>query len=291
MEGKKCASCVPGTFGLTLENPEGCTKCFCFGRTSQCHQGNYVWIQLSSSDTRRNLIITRGNTRLEVSQGILIVPNDNGDSVIGVERLFTTPLYWSLPDVFLGDKVLSYNGFLRFSTSSNGDTPNSILTDPLVQIQSHDGIIVMEHFSQKLSISGRYEVRLHENFWLEKGTRLPVTREIFMVALQNIQRILIRATDLNGATEATLKGVTLDLATPSVKLDTRPQALGVEMCQCSKKYSGSSCQNPGRGFYRWYKEDFKSSTYLIDLVGDSKRCQCNGRASECHPETGHCTGK
>ena len=143
VEGKKCASCVPGTFGLTLENPEGCTKCFCFGRTSQCHQGNYVWIQLSSSDTRRNLIITRGNTRLEVSQGILIVPNDNGDSVIGVERLFTTPLYWSLPDVFLGDKVLSYNGFLRFSTSSNGDTPNSILTDPLVQIQSHDGIIGM----------------------------------------------------------------------------------------------------------------------------------------------------
>ena len=81
---------------------------------------------------------------MEVSQGILIVPNDNGDSVIGVERLFTTPLYWSLPDVFLGDKVLSYNGFLRFSTSSNGDTPNSILTDPLVQIQSHDGIIGMK---------------------------------------------------------------------------------------------------------------------------------------------------
>ena len=51
VEGKKCASCVPGTFGLTLENPEGCTKCFCFGRTSQCHQGNYVWIQLSSSGT------------------------------------------------------------------------------------------------------------------------------------------------------------------------------------------------------------------------------------------------
>ena len=98
----------------------------------------------------------------------------------------------------------------------------------------------MEHFSQKLSISGRYEVRLHENFWLEKGTRLPVTREIFMVALQNIQRILIRATDLNGATEAKLKGVTLDLATPSVKLDTRPLALGIEMCQCSKKYRYSS---------------------------------------------------
>ena len=136
--------------------------------------------------THRKLTITRGNTRLEVSHGLLIIPGDNGDIVIGVERVFTTPLYWSLPEVFLGDKVLSYNGFLRFSTSSNGDTPSSLLSNPLVQIQSHERIIV-EHFPLKISSSGRYEGRFHEKFWVEKGTRLPVTRELLMIALQNVE--------------------------------------------------------------------------------------------------------
>ena len=290
VEGKKCASCVPGTFGLTYDNPEGCTRCFCFGRTTQCYQANLVWNQLSSAETKRRLTITRGNTRLDVSHGLLVVPGDRGNSAIGVERLFTTPLYWNMPKPFLGDKVTSYNGYLRFSTSSNGDTPNAFSTDPLVQIQSHQGLVIIEHFPNRLSSSGRYEVRLHEDHWVEKGTRLPVTRELLMVALQNINKVLIRATDLNGATEAQLNGVTLDQAVTPIDHDDRAIALGVENCQCPPKYNGTSCQNPGTKYYRWFKEDYKTSTNMIDLVGDSKRCQCNGRASECHPETGHCQG-
>ena len=55
---------------------------------------------------------------MEVSQGLLLIPHHQGDVVIGVERLFTTPLYWSMPAAFLGEKVTSYNGYFRFSTSS-----------------------------------------------------------------------------------------------------------------------------------------------------------------------------
>ena len=44
-------------------------------------------------------------------------------------------------------------------------------------------------------------------------------------------------------------------------------------------------QNPGQGFYRWYK---KVMVTTIDLVGVSRKCSCNGRAEECHPETGRC---
>ena len=72
---------------------------------------------MTNLDTHRLLSVTRGNTNLQVSQGLLLVPGDKGDEVIGVKRLFTTPLYWSLPRVFLGDKVTSYNGeyFLKNS--------------------------------------------------------------------------------------------------------------------------------------------------------------------------------
>lgn len=36
--GDRCEECLEGTFGLTAENPSGCTACFCFGRVSKCTQ-------------------------------------------------------------------------------------------------------------------------------------------------------------------------------------------------------------------------------------------------------------
>ena len=51
---------------------------------------------------------------LDTSHGLLIIPGREGDVKIGVESLFSTPLYWSAPDIFLGDKILAYNGYLRY---------------------------------------------------------------------------------------------------------------------------------------------------------------------------------
>lgn len=62
----------------------------------------------------RQLAISRGMTQLNVSNDLLVIPDSPDDIKIGVESLFTTPLYWSLPDMFLGDKVLAYNGYLRY---------------------------------------------------------------------------------------------------------------------------------------------------------------------------------
>ena len=69
---------------------------------------------------RRELRISRGDSQLAVENGYIVVPGDTHDAVIGVTKLFDVPIYWRLPEMFLGDKVLSYNGFLRFSLQSNG---------------------------------------------------------------------------------------------------------------------------------------------------------------------------
>ena len=208
----------------------------------------------------------------------------------GVERLFTTPLYWSIPASLLGDKVTSYNGYFRFSTSSNGKVPTSSTLHPLMQIQAADQEIILEHYPSKLSSSGRYEVHLEESQWVEHGSRLPVTRSLLMVALQRLEKVMIRATDFTGATIANLHGVTLDVAIPRKSGDSRPAAIGIEQCQCPLQYNGTSCQDPGRGFYRWYSEFMTTTTTYLHLAGDVKPCQCNGRAQNCHPETGHCVG-
>lgn len=65
-------------------------------------------------------------------------------------------------------------------------------------------------------------------------------------------------------------------------------ATGVEICQCPPEYNGTSCQDPSVGFYRWYKNTTATSTIVIDLVGQAKRCQCNNRSEVCDRETGYC---
>jgi len=36
VQGMACEACVEGTYNLQASNPEGCTKCFCFGKTTRC---------------------------------------------------------------------------------------------------------------------------------------------------------------------------------------------------------------------------------------------------------------
>ena len=78
--------------------------------------------------------------------------------------MFTTPLYWSLPKIFRGDRITSYNGYLRFTTTSNAENPFPAEVDisyPLVQLVGNSRI-VLEHYPRKLSNSGRYEVRYEQ---------------------------------------------------------------------------------------------------------------------------------
>lgn len=67
----------------------------------------------------RKLTISRGNTNLNVSNGLSVIPGDDKDVVIGVDRMFTTPLYWSLPKIFKGDKV-NLNFILNLIRIYNG---------------------------------------------------------------------------------------------------------------------------------------------------------------------------
>jgi len=287
--GKKCASCSRGFFGLSESNNDGCTQCFCFGRSRDCQQSPYSWTQLAMP-RRRQLTISRGDSNLKSENGYIIIPGDNHDAVIGVSKLFDVPIYWQLPEMFLGDKVLSYNGYLRFGIQSNGNKmfPEHVLDSyPLVFIQGNHNIKLMYH-PKKLSGSGRYEVHIHEANWVNiNNPKVPVTRMMLMIGLQGIQQLYIRATEAADTTVAMVHGISLDVARPS-SIGAPRQALGVEMCQCPGEYEGTSCQDPGSGFYRYYKSSYAESEIIIDLVGESIPCMCNGRADHCESDTGFC---
>ena len=64
--GRQCNQCKESTFGLALNNPKGCTECFCFGRTTSCQQADLSWGQrrltrprtLYINDTINDIIVS-----------------------------------------------------------------------------------------------------------------------------------------------------------------------------------------------------------------------------------------
>ncbi|XP_017882648.2 laminin subunit alpha-1 [Ceratina calcarata] len=303
--GRQCNQCKEGTFGLAVDNPKGCTECFCFGRTTSCQQAGLSWgqrrltrprtlyVNVTSNDIvvskfRSQVFLSPVNAGLNVTNGLTTIPDVEGDVTIPSNLYYNYPLYWMLPETFLGDKVLSYGGFLRFTTFTEDGIPlRSILEYPLVQLQGNNKI-VLEYYLPAPVNNNHYEVRFHETLWhLQNRPDYKVTREVLMVALQNLQYILIKASDNAEFTKTILADASIDVA---VLTPTHIPAIAtsVEICQCPPQYNSTSCQDPSIGYYRWYKNTTVTSTIVIDLIGEAKPCQCNRRSDVCHIETGHC---
>lgn len=87
---------------------------------------------------------------------------------------------------------------MKFSVETEGGhthlPPGVLATYPLIQIQGNNKL-VLEYFPIIPSPNGRYDVRFHESLWYEKNPKRVASREALMVALQNLQHILIRASD------------------------------------------------------------------------------------------------
>ncbi|XP_043232783.1 laminin subunit alpha-1-like [Amphibalanus amphitrite] len=297
VRGARCDQCAPNTFGLSADNPDGCTACFCFTRSGQCSQAEFTWVPLTLPD-KRSLTLGPGQTRLDIINTLRVIPERSGDVQLGLGQPLDTPVYWELPPQFLGDKVRSYNGELRFRLRTEGGVrpfPAAVLASyPLVQLQGHSRL-VLEYFPEDdrpgpdgLHTVRFYESLFHESLWRRKGDgSAPVSRETLMVALQNTTLVLVRATDAIDTRKAEIWDISWDMAEPTYG---RPgdTALGIERCACPAQYSGSSCQDPSIGFYRTFTSEERSSQIIIDLIGDVAECQCNGRATTCHPDTGVC---
>ncbi|GAB6030676.1 hypothetical protein CHUAL_007531 [Chamberlinius hualienensis] len=327
VEGKKCRRCQPGTFGRTPIQEEGCTECFCFGKSSRCRQADFTWIRLRMPKDRILSVVVDVNhpastkttdwitaaaetcyinlahldSRKAVSNdhrqsvyivhGLRVIPKTTGDLEVSGPVHINAPLYWKLPETLQGDLVASYNGHLRFRVGSEGGQkfPTSVLeTYPMVLIQGNYRL-VLEHYQSAVGSDGFYDVHLHESHWRFKNNPdVPVDRATMMVTLQRVQHILIRATERTDFTSTWLTNVSVDVVAASNTPYSSVIAIGIEICQCPPQYNGTSCQDPANGYYRFRKNDSLDSKDILDLVGVALPCPCNGRSKDCDKETGIC---
>lgn len=163
--GQKCDQCRESTFGISHLNPDGCTRCFCFGRSQHCHQSDLIWGQIRSYGSRNLSVeyvpsdyeyvvviqmegsrMSREDAEIEMMFGLHLIPSSIGNVSIGSRSPYRMPLYFQLPTQFYGDRLTSYNGFLKYAITTEGQPmpiePNKLHQFPLVQLHAHNNLIL-----------------------------------------------------------------------------------------------------------------------------------------------------
>ncbi|KAL1020675.1 hypothetical protein UPYG_G00003200 [Umbra pygmaea] len=279
---QKPGNCPDGHFSV-----EGrCVSCFCFGITKNCaNTGRYrsqVSLRFNEEDNFKGVNVSypsRPDTPPLSNTQLLINTEEEEFQLLDLSRRFLIlDSYWTLPRQFLGNKIDSYGGSLRYKvryTLARGQTepeekPDVILTG------NGQRLVYRRGNPTAAGVLNQKEVKFTEENW-QHSSGLQVSREDLMMTLANLQSISIRTVYDNYMVSVALSDIVMD--TSSVEYNILGNANGVEECRCPPGYSGLSCERCSSGFER-----VSGGIYLGTCAG----CNCNGHASACDPISGHC---
>ncbi|KAM5247632.1 basement membrane-specific heparan sulfate proteoglycan core protein isoform 2-T2 [Ctenodactylus gundi] len=282
VEGLTCSRCRPHHFHLSASNPDGCLPCFCMGVTQQCASSSYtrhlIYTRFAPGDFQGFALVNpQRNSRLAGDFTLEPVPDGAQLSFSNFANLGHESFYWQLPETYQGDKVAAYGGKLRYTLSYTAGPQGSPLSDPDVQIMGNNIMLVTSQPPPQGPERKSYEIIFREEFWRRPDGQ-PATREHLLMALADLDELLIRATFSSVPQAASISAVSLEVAQPGPS--SGPRALEVEECRCPPGYIGLSCQDCAPGYTRT-----GSGLYL----GHCELCECNGHSDLCHPETGACS--
>ncbi|CAL1546871.1 unnamed protein product [Lymnaea stagnalis] len=279
--GTYCNTCKPDTFYLDENNPAGCIACFCMGVTQICESTawNRAAVSLAFSQSPAEVTLTDLTQIQRIDEGLLVDRQSRELIYRGFNNLESKQWYWSLPQQFLGNKVTAYGGNLRFTLRHRTGRDSSPLNtrDPLIEIGGNDLTLV---YRPRTPVQeGRqqsFSVPFIETEWY-RADGLRTTREHLLMALADLDYILIRATHLVDTDESAISSISLDVAED--RNTGRDRAYPVEQCVCPQGYKGLSCEDCDSGFTRT-----GGGLYL----GLCEPCKCNKHSTECDSETGVC---
>ncbi|EFN79905.1 laminin subunit alpha [Harpegnathos saltator] len=280
VQGLACDVCREGTFDIQASNEDGCTKCFCFGKTTRCASASLYWAHLMNMENWELVLpIDKSGNFTDLST----YPDDvNATTIVAsltTNDTFENVVYFSAPDTYLNKKLTSYGGYFNYTIHySTGPFGKAVGVADVI-LQGADTTLFYHSEEQPPSFTNfRASVHLVETNFLTVN-KLSVTREQMMVVLEDLRRIYIRATYWNPSITASLSYVTLDVTTEQYSAQYSVRASSVEQCQCPPNYQGLSCEECAPGYYR-----VQSGSY----GGYCVPCQCNGHASTCDVNTGIC---
>ncbi|XP_067873656.1 basement membrane-specific heparan sulfate proteoglycan core protein isoform X2 [Heterodontus francisci] len=276
--------CSEGQFNV--EGSLRCLPCFCFGHTRNCESTsryrNQIHLRFTEEDNFMgvNMTVPAQPVTPPLSTSQMIVDPDSGEfQLVDLSRRFLNhDSFWTLPRQFLGNKVDSYGGFLRYKVRysvARGQAEPEEKSDVIIIGNGRKLIYKTRTPTQPNVINQKAILFTEDNWQHESGT--PVTREDLMMTLANLDKIMIRAKYDNKMASVGLSDIVMD--TTSVEFTTLGKPQLVEQCRCPLSYKGLSCEICASGFKR-----VLTGPYL----GICDGCNCNGHASSCDKVTGYC---
>ncbi|KAG9479046.1 hypothetical protein GDO78_012615 [Eleutherodactylus coqui] len=197
VEGQNCDRCKAGYYNLQEQNPEGCTECFCFGVSGVCDE--LFWHTTQMTDIRGwHVTDLYGAERIQPRQDQFDGPHQISINYTEARKTLQSVLYWEAPHSYLGNKLTSFGGTLKYTVSydippegSEGEMISNV--DVVIQGSGitigtkSDGLLLQpfeEHTAQLKLIPERF---------VDFYTRRPVDRDRLMTILANVNRLWIRA--------------------------------------------------------------------------------------------------
>ncbi|XP_042746630.1 basement membrane-specific heparan sulfate proteoglycan core protein isoform X4 [Lagopus leucura] len=283
VEGPHCATCRPHHFHLSAENPAGCLPCFCMGIVQHCISTSYTRDMVRTpfaAGSWQGFVLVNRQRSTRVATGFSVEMGTQGPQLTygRFGELSPESYYWQLPQPYLGDKVGSYGGWLRYTLTYTPGGRGGPLPDADIQITGNDITLVAYQPELPPRTPRAFEIVFREHHWQRPDGR-PATREHLMMALADLDEILVRATYASSTAWAAIAAVSMDVAAPP--RPGLPPAPEVEECRCPPGYRGLSCQDCAPGYTRT-----GGGLYL----GHCELCECNGHSDSCHPESGLCSG-
>ncbi|XP_054881817.1 laminin subunit alpha-5-like, partial [Poeciliopsis prolifica] len=246
--GRQCDRCAPGFYGYPNCRPCDCNEAgteeeVCDSFTGRCLckiMDMNGWVLLGAD--RQEVPVTVYPDQDLMEADLRDVPDVYQD------------LHWHAPKAYLGDKVSSYGGSLRYRIHTQTMRGDAL---PLPAEASRPDIILKGSFRHA-------------------RTGNPVSREELMMVLVNLESLQIRALHSQSAHSVSLRGAVLEGA---ADLTSGRHANNVEICMCPANYRGDSCQKCAPGYYR--------DTIGL-FLGKCVPCNCNGHSDQCLDGSGVC---
>ncbi|XP_044232395.1 laminin subunit alpha-2 isoform X3 [Thunnus albacares] len=296
VEGDNCDRCKPDTFGLSVRNPMGCSKCYCYGLTRSCTEAQgliRMWLTLKPEQTVLPLV-DKSNT-IETRKGVSFQhPEILAHSEL-VTSILSEPYYWKLPEQFRGSMITAYGGQLKYAVyyEARDETgPSSYEPQVIIKGGPNRNILMTRHIpGLQIGQLTRHEIDMTEHEWKYADGR-SMTREDFMDILFYVDYILIKASHGNLMRHSRISEISLTVAEEGRPTQESEKAHQIEKCECPLGYSGLSCEECAAGFYRLRSGSLASapasSVPTAAGMGSCVQCQCSGHSSTCDPETSIC---
>ncbi|MGH0121395.1 UNVERIFIED_CONTAM: hypothetical protein FKN15_077797, partial [Acipenser sinensis] len=283
-QGAYTCPCPGGHF--SIESNSRCVSCFCFGITKSCQRArryrNQIRLRFTEEDDFKGVNVSLPSKPVSpplTSSQILINPEMEEFQLLDLSRRFLNlESFWTLPNQFLGNKIDSYGGTLKYKvryTLARGQTEPEDRPDVVI-VGNGQKLIYRRRKPTPPNVVNQQEIQFTEENW-EHESGAPVSRGDLMMTLVNLEGINIRTVYDNKMVSVGLSDIVMD--TTTVEYTNQGPALSVEECRCPPGYTGLSCESCAADFER-----VSGGAFLGSCAG----CNCNGHASTCDPVGGRC---